>query len=154
MMRVHNSLIVMGLSTAILLKNLLHLPTVASFRQDIVLHSSSGSSRARTFNAQSDSGVVFRFFSASQQSMRSIQPAEVQTSMLFLCGLCSANIVLIIQNLLIIQSVICHKNQKHFNQFTLSLLFCVILFYKIFSLVFALIRVRKHSWDNIIQGKQ
>ena len=29
-------------------------------------------------------------------------------------------------------SFICYKNQKHFNQFTMSLLFCVILFYIIF----------------------
>ena len=33
---------------------------------------SSGSSIASVFNAQSDPGVVFKFFSASQQSMRSI----------------------------------------------------------------------------------
>lgn len=38
---------------------------------------SSGSSIARAFNAQSEQGVVFKFFSASQQSMRSIQPALV-----------------------------------------------------------------------------
>ena len=30
------------------------------------------------------------------------------------------------------QSIISYKNQKHFNQFTMSLLFCVILFYIIF----------------------
>ena len=29
-------------------------------------------------------------------------------------------------------SFICYKNQKHFNQFTMSLLFCAILFYIIF----------------------
>ena len=29
-------------------------------------------------------------------------------------------------------SFICYKNQKHFNQFTMSLLFCVILFYRFF----------------------
>ena len=43
-----------------------------------------------------------------------------------------ANIVLIVSYLLIIQSIICCKNQKHINQFTMSLLFCVILFYMIF----------------------
>ena len=109
-------------------------------------------------------------------------------------------------NFLIVKSIICCKNQKHFNQFTMSLLFCVILFYMIFlvsaaalrsttvgseptstgrcepvgteqmstghlvvfaslrsvqdihrmscTLVFALIRVRKHWWDDITQGKQ
>ena len=44
----------------------------------------------------------------------------------------SANIVLIVSYLLIDQQIISYKNQKHFNQFTMSLLFCVILFYRIF----------------------
>ena len=45
-------------------------------------------------------------------------------------------------------SFICYKNQKHFNQFTMSLLFCVILFYIIF-LVSALLRSvqRGHPLD-------
>ena len=84
------------------------------------------------------------------------------SSMLLRCRLYSANIVLIGLNFLIIQSIICYKNQKHFNQFTMLLLFCVILFYIIFcfrcrfdrckadihwmsyTIVFALIRVRKY----------
>ena len=52
----------------------------------------------------------------------------------------SANIVLIIYYLLIIQSIIHYKNQKHFNQFTMSLLFCVILFYMIFLVSAAALR--------------
>ena len=92
-------------------------------------------------------------------------------SMLLRCGLYSAN-------------------QKHFNQFTMSLLFCVILFYIISfvsaaasvgteqmstghlvvfaslrsvqsghppmscTLVFALIRVRKHWWDCVVMEKK
>ena len=39
---------------------------------------------------------------------------------------------IIVSNLLIIQSIIRYKHQKHFNQFTKSLLFCVILFYRFF----------------------
>ena len=93
--------------------------------------------------------------------------------MLFLCELYSANIVLIVSYLLIAQSIISYKNQKHFNQFTMSLLFCVIMCYQFFlgfrcrcgrckadihrmscTLVFALIRVRKRWWDDITQGKQ
>ena len=35
-----------------------------------------------------------------------------------------------------LQSIISYKKQKHFNQFTMSLLFCVILFYKIFFPLF------------------
>ena len=46
----------------------------------------------------------------------------------------SANIVLIISKLLIVKSIICYKNQKHFNQFTMSLLFCVIMYCQIFCL--------------------
>ena len=84
---------------------------------------------------------------------------------MFLTG----NIVLIVSNILIVQSIICYKNQKHFNQFTMSFSFCVIMCYQIFlvsaaasvdteqmscTLVFALIRVRKHWWDDITQGKQ
>ena len=53
-----------------------------------------------------------------------------------LLGLYSANIVLIVSNFLIVKSIICCKNQKHFNQFTMSLLFCVILFYIIFLPLF------------------
>ena len=44
------------------------------------------------------------------------------------CKYCSHRIL----SLLIIQSIISYKNQKHFNQFTMSLLFCVILFYRFF----------------------
>ena len=56
---------------------------------------SSGSSMASAFNEQTDPGVVYKSFSASQQSIRSI-PALVYTSMLLRCGLYSANIVLIV----------------------------------------------------------
>ena len=42
--------------------------------------------------------------------------------------------------LLIIQSIISYKNQKHFNQFTMSLLFCGILFYIIFLVSAAALR--------------
>ena len=113
---------------------------------------------------------------------------KVQVNLLHLPT--SANIVLIVSNLLIVKSIICCKNQKHFNQFTMSLLFCVYCFIEFSwsplplrsaqsrcpldllwsslrygrckadihrmscTLVFALIRVRKHWWDDITQGKQ
>lgn len=44
------------------------------------------------------------------------------------------------ENLLIIQSIIRYKHQKHFNQFTKSLLFCVILFYRFFLVSAAALR--------------
>ena len=75
---------------------------ICKFPSRYSLAYSSGSSMASVFNAQSDPGLY------------------------------SANIVLIVSYLLIVQSIICYKNQKHFNQFTMSLLFCVILFYIIF----------------------
>ena len=48
------------------LMSLPHLPTSANFHQDIIWPMASA------FNAQSDPDVVFKSFSASQQSMRSI----------------------------------------------------------------------------------
>ena len=50
------------------------------------------------------------------------------TEKIVFCKYCSHRIL----SLLIIQSIISYKNQKHFNQFTMSLLFCVILFYRFF----------------------
>ena len=90
------------LNITIMSRNLLHLPHICKFPSRYSLAYSSGSSMASVFNAQSDPGLY------------------------------SANIVLIVSYLLIVQSIICYKNQKHFNQFTMSLLFCVILFYIIF----------------------
>ena len=46
---------------------------------------------ASAFNEQTDPGVVYKSFSASQQSIRSIWPALVYTSMLLRCGLYSAS---------------------------------------------------------------
>ena len=94
------------LNITIMSRNLLHLPHICKFPSRYSLAYSSASSMASVFNAQSDPGLY------------------------------SANIVLIVSYLLIVQSIICYKNQKHFNQFTMSLLFCVILFY-IISLVSA-----------------
>ena len=127
---------------------------------------------ASAFNAQSDPGVVFKSFSSFPTvNAEHIANRWYKHQCCFVRGLYSANIVLIVSYLLIVQSIICYKNQKHFNQFTMSLLFCVILFYIIFlvsaaasvgteqstglcALVFSLIRVRKHWWDDITQGKQ
>ena len=50
----------------IVLMNLLHQPISALFHQDIILHIRGGSSIASAFKAQSELGVVFKFFSASQ----------------------------------------------------------------------------------------
>ena len=83
--------------------------------------------RTQPVNAQSDPGVVFKSFSASQQSI--------------LSPYCSINYLR--QKLEAFQSV-------HHVVFIL----CYTVLEDYLSLVFAFIRVRKYSWDNIIQGKQ
>ena len=50
---------------------------ICKFSSRYNLAYSNGSSIASDVKAQSDPGVVFKFFSASQQSMRSIYPAQV-----------------------------------------------------------------------------
>ena len=85
--------------------------------------------------------------------MRSIYPALVYTSILFLRGLYSASIVLIASYLLIVQSIICYKNQKHFNQFTMSLLFCVILFYMISLVLAAALRSTTVGSEQMSTGR-
>ena len=83
--------------------------------------------RTQPVNAQSDPGVVFKSFSASQQSI--------------LSPYCSINYLR--QKLEAFQSV-------HHVTFIL----CYTVLYNLFALVFSLIRVRKHWWDDITQGKQ
>ena len=78
-------------------------------------------------NAQSDPGVVFKSFSASQQSI--------------LSPYCSINYLR--QKLEAFQSV-------HHVTFIL----CYTVLEDFLALVFALIRVRKYWWDDITQGKQ
>lgn len=47
------------------------------------------------------------------------------------------------------------KNQETFPTVhrVISILYYIVL-YNFFALVFALVRVRKHRWDDITQGKQ
>ena len=78
---------------------------------------SSGLSIASAFNAQSDPGVVFKFFSVSHSQ----------------CGAYS-------QHWYIHQCCFCVD--------------CILQISFSSYQIFALIRVRKHSWDNIMQGKQ
>ena len=60
----------------IVLMNLLHLPISALFHQDIILHIQAVYHMASAFNAQSDPGVVFKSFSASQ-TVTTAECAEV-----------------------------------------------------------------------------
>ena len=109
-----------------------HLPTSADFHQDIILHIQEGHQwRVRLMHS-----LILVWFLSSFQLPSSQCGAYSRHwyKHQYCCtvGLYSANIVLIVSNLLIVKSIICCKNQKHFNQFTMSLLFCVILFYIIF----------------------
>ena len=48
------------------------------------------------------------------------------------CCIVDCILQILFSSYLISLSIISYKNQKHFNQFTMSLSFCVILFYMIF----------------------
>ena len=99
------------------LMSLPHLPTSANFHQDIIWHIQE----VHQWRVRLMHSLILVWFLSSFQLPNSQ---------------CGANIVLIVSNLLIVKSIICCKNQKHFNQFTMSLLFCVILFYIIFLPLF------------------
>ncbi len=118
------------------LMNLPHLPTSAYFHQDIIWHIQE----VHQWQVRLMHSLIQVWFLNSFQLPNSQCGAYSQQrckhQYCCACGLYSANIVLIVSNLLIVQSIICCKNQKHFNQFTMSLLFCVILFYIIFLPLF------------------
>ena len=87
-------------------------------------------------------------------NIMSMQPALVETSMLFCYGLYSAKIVLIVSNLLIAQLIIRYNNLEAFQSVHhVTFILCYTVLYNFLALVFALIRVRKLAWDNITQGK-
>ena len=88
----------------IVLMNLLHLPISALFHQDIILHIQA----VYQWQVRSMHSLIRVWF---------LNPFRRPSSQSYL---------------LIVQSIICDKNQKHFNQFTMSLLFYVILFYMFF----------------------
>ena len=97
-----HTIFIKGISISLM--NLRHLPTSANFPQDIISHIQ----------------VVHRLQVKSMHSLIRVwflNPFRRPSSQSYL---------------LIVQSIICDKNQKHFNQFTMSLLFYVILFYMFF----------------------
>ena len=65
-----------------------------------------------------------------------------------LIGLYSANIVLIVSNLLIIQSSV-KKSEAFQSVHHVSFILCYIVLYNFLSLIFSLIRVRKLVWEDI-----
>ncbi|MBD8915738.1 MAG: hypothetical protein EGR77_07070 [Pseudobutyrivibrio sp.] len=60
----------------------------------------------------------------------------------------SANIVLIVSNLLIIQSSV-KKSEAFQSVHHVSFILCYIVLYNFLSLIFSLIRVRKLVWEDI-----
>ncbi len=111
---------------------------------------------ASVFNAQSDLGVVLKFFSASQQSMRSIYKY------------CSHRILSPYRSI----NYLLQKSEAFQSVHHVTFILCYTVLYNFFglrcrfgrhraevhrtscALVFSLIRVRKHWWNDITQGKQ
>ena len=111
----------------------------------MILAYSNGSSIASDVKAQSDPGVVLKFFCFPNSN------AIIARISRHIHHCCTVDCILqILFSFISIslshfnQSVVA-KLKKHFNQFTMSLLFCVILSYRFFlPLYLPLIRVHKH----------
>ena len=116
---------------------------------------SSGSSMASAFNAQSDPGVVFKSFRPPNSQ------CEAYNQHLYKYQCCFV-VDCILQILFSSYRISLSFNQSFATKIrSISIsspchfyfvLYCFIDFS--FALVFALIRVRKHWWDDITQGKQ
>ena len=106
---------------------------------------SSGSSTASEVNAQSDPGVVFKSFSVSQQSILSPYCSinYLRQKLEAFQSVHHVTFILCYTVLYVFLGLRCHFGRHRADIHRIS---C--------ALVFSLIRVRKHSWDNIIQGKQ
>ena len=130
---------------------------------------SSGSSTASEVNAQSDPGVVFKFFSAFQQSIANICINVNAVSLwIVFCKYCSHRILSPYRSI----NYLLQKSEAFQSVHHVSFILCYTVLYNFFglrcrfgrhraevhrtscALVFSLIRVRKHWWDDITQGKQ
>ena len=137
----------------ITLMNLLHLPTSVNCPQDIISHIQVVNQlQVKLMHS------LIRVWFLNPFQLPSSQ-CEAYSQHLYKCQCCFV-VDCILQILFSSYPISLSFNQslvaiikKHFNQSTMSLLFYVILFYNFFALVFALIRVRKHWWGDITQGK-
>ena len=116
----------------IVLMNLLHQPTSVNFHQDtvshiLVVHQWQVCLMHNLIRVLFLNSFLFPTVNAEHIASRGVNINTIALWIVF-CKYCSHRIL----SLLIIQSIISYKNQKHFNQFTMSLLFCVILFYRFF----------------------
>ena len=116
----------------IVLMNLLHLPISALFHQDIILHIQA----VYQWQVRSMHSLIRVWFLNPFRLPNSQCGAYNQQKYKYQCCFCVDCILQILFSsysisLLFNQSLIV-KIKKHFNQFTMSLLFCVILFYRFF----------------------
>ena len=139
----------------ITLMNLLHLPTSVNCSQDIISHIQV----VHRLQVKSMHSLIRVCFLNSFRLPSS--QCKAYSQHLYKCQCCFV-VDCILQilfssypiSLSFNQSVVA-KIKKHFNQFTMSFSFYVIMCYQIFfALVFSLIRVRKLIWEDITQGKQ
>ena len=111
--------------------NPLHLPTFAQYHQDTSLHirqvhQQQVHLKHNLIRVQFLISFLLPNINAEHIACTGISVNAVSVWIVF-CKYCSHRILSPYR-----QSIISYKNQKHFNQFTMSLLFCVILFYIIF----------------------
>ena len=109
----------------IVLTNLQHLPTSASFHQDTILHIQV----AHQWQVRSMHSLIRVWFLNPFQLTNSQCGAYNQQKYKYQCCF---YVDCILQILFSSYRISLSFNQKHFNQFTMSLLFCVILFYRFF----------------------
>ena len=114
----------------IVLMNLLHQPISALFHQDIILHIPAVYQQQvhlmhNLIRVLFLNSFLFPTVNAEHIASTGIYINAVSVWIVF-CKYRSHRIKSPYR------SIICCKNQKHFNQFTMSLLFCVILFYRFF----------------------
>ena len=119
------------------LMNLPHLPTFALFHQDTILHIREVHQQQVHLKHNLIRVLFFNSFllPSSQCGAYSLHWYKRQY-----CFCVDCILQILFSSYLILspyrQSIIIYKNQKHSNQFTMSLLFCVILLYRNFFPLF------------------
>ena len=141
------------LLTIKVLKNLLHLPTSANFHQDITLHILM----VHQLQETSKHNLIRVWFlnsfllPNSQCEAYSLHWYKHQYC-------CTVDCILqILFSSYLISLSLNHQFQKSEafqSVHHVTFILCYTVLYNFLALVFALIRVRKHWWDDITQGKQ
>ena len=124
----------------------LHIKSSCALHRELFLNITIMSS---VFNAQSDPGVVLKFFSASQQSMRSISissPCHFYFVLYCFIDFSWSPLPLRSAQSRCPPDILWSSLRYGRCKADIHWMSC--------TLVFSLIRVRKHWWDDITQGKQ